>query len=1043
MVQSGTRQGGQSVPARQLTAGFDSDDNIQSINYGGLNTMSSVLNIPEIDSPDLLNVIIENNGDVGKRLGSRLLQTKSVSNAQGLTIVSFSLRSGKDLIIAKENKDIQIYEYFQNALRSVLSKANVWSDSAATVKPDFVTTSEVSPRVIFVSGVNVPIQITFVEVIGTWAGGATSFTFDDDRFEHVVTADTAVWLDDGLRSDISSVAYSGGTVTVTFNASVPAGPYIYNVVFITWQWWAEAIKLTGNQVYASTAKFHVNADDQSIAIPTIILRDIEELSYGDYPILVFDSSDFNDTYTYKTDRKPSLETQYAFSTGARYISADGDEILPGISHITFGAIKGSTPDSDPVHFIRGYRLKFNGESGESGANLIVRVDDTTYSMNTTGSASGTQTSSPTYQLRQTSTFRTSAVNSTATVADWITFDSTTAIGVASTAFIEIISTKPIVANTYVGTAATANYDRTAPRDGDLIPAYGLGIFANYNTGSFPRSVTVFQGRLIFSGFPNQPMTVLMSNIFDSVRKGIFFNNYQIALEESSSTDPIDVLLSSTLDDLLLACEEFQNQLFVWSKDIMFRLHGGTSGAVTPTNLLVNSVSGTGVMNAQSVVKIDKTVLFLSNSGLFDITATIEAGDFTAGERSIKIRNLVSGSLVPFNESVSWLAYDPANYRVYMAISDDTQSLAAANLFVYDVLRQAWTKWSNQSGVLFSLAGAVIRVSANEVILFLAQTPFTSYPTSIATVEYLIYNSFYPIDRIQELSNQATYTVGPVKKVTHTYDETVQIYKTSVKQTSDDNGFIMSPSVNFQNVQVVVAGITKIFNVDYRKLDEETIYFLKPQTNGATVEIFLLDENQDYPIGVYRDNVLLTETDDYTVAVGTGDYVVTITTTPDSSAIIRIGLSYLSYFQTPTFFRDDLSSKKRLFHFHGLFSNERMIEAYASSDRNISSSQAAAELAGNYKRDFKINLAFLFDFRGRGFERNELYEFSDLYWDIGLYDTDSSPFQSVDHSIVSVPIVGITRSFSVLLLSHSVSLWSLTGYQILANRQVRSSVHWSE
>ena len=1037
MVQAGN----QNQFARQGGTGFDSDENLQSINYGGLNSMSSVLNIPESDSPDLLNVIIEENGDIGKRLGSTLLQSQAVTNAQGLVMVSFSLRSGKDLIVSKENKDIKIYEYYQETFRTVMTKSNVWTDAGAVVKTDYVTTSEINPRIIFVNGINVPVQLTFVEVSGVWAGGADNFTFTDERFEHATNATVGVWLDDTFYST-ATVGYSSGTVTITFPSSIDAGSYIYNVIFVTWQWWAEAIKLKGDQIYDLTSKFHVTADDQSVAIETKLLSDIEELSYGDYPILVFTSSDFGDTYTYDTARTPNVETEYAFSTGGRYISADGDEILPGISHITFGAIKGGTPDSDPVHFIRGYRLRFNGDAGEAGNNLIVSVDDTVYTQNTAGTASGTQTSSPTYYLRQTSTFRTAIVNAGATVGEWITFDSTATIGIASTAFVEIISTKPSSNNTYVGTGANATYDRSAPREGDLVPAYGLGVFANYDSGSFPRSVTLFQGRLIFAGFPNQPMTVLMSNVFDSVRKGVFFNNYQIALEENTAADPLDVLLSSTLDDLLLACEEFQNQLFAWSKDSMFRLHGGSTGVVTPTNLLVNSVAGTGVANAQSVVKIDKTVLFLSNSGLFDITATLEAGDFTAGERSIKIRNLVSGPDVPFNESVSWLAYDPSNYRVYMAVSDSTQSLAAANLFVYDVLRQAWTKWANQSGILFSLSGAVIRVSSNEVLLLIAQTPFASFPTSLATVEYIIYNSFYPIDRIQTFTNQATYTVGPVRRVTYNYSADTLTYQTDITSTSDDNGFEMVPALEVEDVRVLVNTATLTFGTDYVKTSRNTIYFLKAQQVGATVEIQLLNDKKKFPIAVYRDNVLLAETTDYTVDTQTANYVVTPVTAPHASAIIRTGLSYLTYYQTPVFFRDDLSSKKRLSHFHGLFSNDRVIEVYASSDANSDSSQSAAELINKYKRDFNINLSILFDFRNKGFDRSELYGPADLTWDVSLYDINPSAFQSVSHSITSVPLVGISKSFSVLLYSQSPTLFDLAGYQILARRQVRSSVHWS-
>lgn len=1024
---------------------FDSD-RIQSANYGGLNSMSSVANIPETDSPNLANVIVEQNGDIGKRLGSSLLRSESVANAEGTVLISFSLRSGRDLIVAKQNVDVKIFEYFDDGtfptFRTVLTKDNVWGTTAQSIKPDFVTTSETEPRLIMVTGVNVPVQLTFLEIIDTFAGGSATTTFTDTRFVNVSGAQCGVWLDN-THYPAATVSYSGGTVTVNFGSVIAAGSYILNLVYVTWQWWAEAIKLTGDQVYAKTSKFHLNADDQSIGIPSKLLRDMTELSYGEYPLLVYDSSTYNDVYTYKTDRKPALETEYSFSVGGRYSSADGDEVLPGITNITFGAIKGATPDSDPVHFIRGYRLKFNGESGEAADNLLVRVDDVTYTFNSTGAASGTQTSSPTYQLRTEGTFRSTPIAVSSTVADFITFDSTTAVGIASTAFVEIISTKPIVANTFVGSGATSTYTRDVPIDGGIFPAYGLGIFSDYSSGSFPRSVTIFQGRLVFAGFPNQPMTVLISNTFDAVRAGVFYNNYQIALEENSSTDPIDVLLTSTLDDLLLACEEFQNQLFVWSRDRMFRLHGGTSGSVTPTNVLTNTIGNIGVTNAQSVIKIDRTVLFLSATGVFDITATLEAGDFTAGERSVKIRNLISGPVVPNNQSVSWMTYDPANYRVYMAVSDDVQALVATVLYVYDVLRGSWVRWVNQNDHLFSLGGSVVQVTSNNVVLVTAQVPFASYPTSLASIDYYVYGSFYPLDRLQEVAVGPDYTIGPASRVTHTYDDGVLSYKTDVKNTADSNGFTMIPALNVEDVRVTINSVVKEFNVDYKKIDDSTIYFLKPQQNGVTIEILLLDEYGNHPVGIYRDNVLLTETDDYTVAITANEYVVTLNETADASAIIRFGLSFQSYFQTPVFYRNNLSTKKRLSHFHGFFSNERVMDMYLPSDANVDSAQDDQELNGTYKRNFRLNLAMLFDFRQSGFERSEVYGFDDLYWDVGLYDTDPSAFQSVSHSIVSQPVVGITRSFSLLLWSTSPSLWDMSGYQILSNREVESSVHWSQ
>ena len=195
-------------------------------------------------------------------------------------------------------------------------------------------------------------------------------------------------------------------------------------------------------------------------------------------------------------------------------------------------------------------------------------------------------------------------------------------------------------------------------DGSYIPIYGLGAYADYNRGSFPSNVALYQGRMVFGGFINRPLDIIFSNVLDSVTPGVNYSSFQIDAFTGLDTDPFAVVMSSAPDDRVVGMTAWQESLFVFSRRSVFRVSGGVNIAVTPSNKITIVVSNLGLVNAYSFDKSEKTIYYLSDNGVYDLNPELQSGEYLAQEQSVKIADQFGITLDPLYEDLAWLTFDP-------------------------------------------------------------------------------------------------------------------------------------------------------------------------------------------------------------------------------------------------------------------------------------------------------------------------------------------------------------------------------------------------
>ena len=369
---------------------------------------------------------------------------------------------------------------------------------------------------------------------------------------------------------------------------------------------------------------------------------------------------------------------------------------------------------DSVYFARLRQLKFNktGDNwrGVSPSNLYVSVDGQLVPRHTLASPGNATYNS--YYVYATASGSPLLGSGT---AKYLAFTSSTQIGIDRAAIVRMVNTE----TKWCGSAATNtawNYD-----NGSWVPAYGLGLYADYFNGRFPTCGAVFQGRLVLSGFEHDDLTMLFSNVSDTIYAGEFFNYYQVTDDNSQpSTDPFDVVVSGNASESVVALLAYQNSLFCFTQDAVYRTFSQTIN-VNIDNRSIGPVSNQGSCNAQCVVTTENTVLFLSPNGLFDLN-TVMQEQYQAAEVSTKVRSLFSVLKQKTYRNLPWVVYDKVNYKVYMALPIQGDTTQCQQIFVYDTQRQAWTqydtyqKFKSYAGVFYSDATLGYQVGISNRLL---------------------------------------------------------------------------------------------------------------------------------------------------------------------------------------------------------------------------------------------------------------------------------------------------------------------------------------
>jgi hypothetical protein len=1037
----------------------DADTTFYVDNYGGINVTSPTINIPYSDSPEMLNCKVSLSGTLSKRNGS-FIRKSSVGTPDGTIITTFNLINNKTILIQKRGKSLDIYllpeEHELVEATLIKTYDNVWSDYSATQKPSFVWTSEVKPRLIMTTPSNTVVELEVSQLTIT-GDGDTNIVVNGD-YTGFWDKDYTYGIYDNNVISLSSITYSSPSTTFTFNSVIPNGQQI-NLFQPVWHWWAEAIKRTNDQSYASTFRFNTSVNaDANVEIPPELRRGLEadsvsfgsSLAYGVKPLLVYKTNSATPT-AFTFDSTPDDKDDYAFSNKVYTTGAGADYISPGTAWLTFGGIDGTgTNPPTPVHLVRQFYLPFNGGTGitctdiqvysSTGLKLQAKYNTTRGANSATDQFYWLHKSDMTVEITDTNSVK------------CISFGGGYPYGLAE-AFVEIINSK--VSSTVIGTSAVSTY-YSPKTPGTFRPWYGASLYANFNSGTFPSVVGIYQDRLVLTGFASAPLTVLFSNSSDSGSR-YYYQNFQVDFEDTlTSTNPVEIVLDGSVEDSVTNVISWYNSMFLTTRRTTRRIHGGDRVAISPTNIYQNTVGGVGCESRQGMVKTDNKVVFVSNSGLYSITIIDQSSEYTTENIGLKVKDFFNNNSV-YPEK-SWIFYNQLDDEIWVGLSSGNDQYILDTCLILFNQREAWSEYGLTGGIMPSISGC----SNGKRSLLCIVNRDTDIDVEPSTSSQLLVTEFNLKNVLTDLTTSPTYAQMVAGYTTSSYHRRLQyIVNDSQRiistlpnhcQTNYTNhGFRFLP-LSDRNDYLSVRKYNGIFWEDLSLANNDfslmtSNYALKilryPYSDGDLVEISLVNDDGNKPIHVFRDNFELTQITDFTVTEDGHYNKVTLVGTGNTNNVFLVGQTIPCWHFTPTFFRQGITNLKRVVHYTGYYLNKYFQDIYDSSDVNSLSGQTDSEITDLYKVQVGVSLGILYNDARNGVYDTEVYGSDSLYWDTSTFDYARDAYRNQMNDVVrtTIPIIGVGYSFQTVNFDFSTKMFELVGYNVETRQKGKNSTRW--
>lgn len=1042
------------------------EDGIFSNNFGGLNLTASDLNCPYEDSPKLYNIDVDISGKITKRKGTVLIKEDADAGTLGYTIFPFVSGLRYTFLVEKQGTDLRVYETNDDTFSLLMTKEDVWDSAGADIRPNYVRTSEVEPRIILTTGVNQPVQLRFVEQQEVAASAETDFTLANaERFEYATTSNIVVYKN-RTRITPSAVSYSGGVLTLD-DLDTASGD-IVDVILVTWQHIVEAAYFKGDRFSQRETRFNATDTDQNVEIPERLRDDpIQDYSSTDpylYGLMVYNSDQWDidgsgtSQYDYQNDFTPSSGTEFCYGNGTLYDNSVGGTVTPAPLFITFGAVTGTDPIEVFIARRRDLYKYFNGGVALTGADLKVYIDGVLSDQHlTTGSASATF--GDYYLIDEDDNVETA----TSGACRYITFEAASKMGVPEDADVEIVH----VSTDFIGSNATTDVDLY--KDGACEPQYGLGIFADYYAGAFPSNVSLFENRLTYSDFPNNNLLVIFSEIGDKTIPVRPYRLFQVETLNSDDDDAFDIRLNSRADDFVTGLVVWQKSLIIFTRRGVWRI-SGNNGSFSSTNYSLNLISTLGLVNSYSVTVAEKSVLFLSDVGVFDLALGIDSDDYVASEKSLKIRKVftdIADVSTVSREGLAWMSYDSNTQKVYLGLPVSEFDYTAYKLYTYNVFRESWTEYTTAGG-FYTYFGTQYQdfTNGSQFILSLSTKHNSSnVPTNrlLVRTEGEYYVDFF--DTAVGDGSETDFSVSfDYHCVTHTTTENIHTYPVGAIDTDNADGFDLIPIQDVQDVEVQLEDIagggtytTLTLGTDYVKKPSNVIYLLDDPGDSRELKIYARSPATDSdktrafygidsalpqhcPVWVTVDHQLQVPGTDYDMG---STYDIEFDTAPVSDAVIRYGQLYPVYFESPSITLESFAYLKRVKHLYAYFDNELGMDEYTSDDLNSSTSQEAIELVGEKKQRLNANLAIRYESDFDADVAYDLYGFSSLLFDDTLFDIYPSANQFRRYSLFKEYLLGTGYSYKLILWSYDETAFSLSAYQITSDYKAERYVNWTQ
>lgn len=1009
---------------------------------GGLNTISSPLTMPPEDSPTLMNVDVNIDGTVSKRRGTQYapanLQDTSVGYRRFLKAFPVTLQTGKVVLVSKWDSRLYIQPRISATQYGQFDLGSCWSASAVNTVPDGVVSYEPRwTRVIMTTGINVPIQATLVEAaipmtLGA-PGAAFSGTVNGKLWNFATTANTFAWVKDTVTGTmtydtLAGISCLGNITSGTLSTVVPAGSYIVYLCWVSWQWWTEAVKLDGDQVIQSVTQ---GTTEKFKAIPSRLLSDIAITSSTNiYPMRVCSSANYDAVYAINVAQTPVGVNDYCFSSGAEM---GANPHVPSPYFVSFGALPGA---NRAVVFHRGYDCGFNGGSGIAAQDMYVEMvnDQTAWIRNTANppSEGGAGAGSAKWGFNPRGAFYT--VVAGASVAKYVSFDGTAAASGGNQLpqddqfLVWNGAVTTLKNNGYVGSGAQVANDIFYLTTTGQFPVFGLQQYCDFANGSFPTTVCIVQGRLALGGFPLAPNSIAFSEVQDTTIPGRFYENFQTTLERGLATDGFDVVLSGYKDDTITALREFQGTLFAWTRYKLYRIYGGGGGAIAGTNAIVATVAETGAVSAQAVAPAVDNIFFLGQGGVYSLLPTQNADSYTVQEKSVKIRNLFS--VKRSNLSTAWMVFDGFEGRLYVGLPDNVNVsvIHCSQLFVYHSLRDAWTQYSDLSGLYwFSNTAFVVYNSPTDVQVYVTYSATSTLRTRTLELKWEYY--------LDEATTGTTYPTTPTfstylsKTLSFTTAANRYIYETADRTgITDSSAFGLAPTDSIVDVNVYYNGVPLTYGTHWVKTPNAEVLLLFNPTAGQTLQVELQQNwgGVNYnPVGAIQNGQIVPPNLlNISPAPGaTSPYAITSSQFVNGD-LLRFGTVYPCWYTTPVITLGSLNWK-RVTHILGYYQHT---EAVLGTKWKASEVGTQYDILYQYKTRVNFNLVVLFSDTKSGDVLSECYGSSLFLWDDADFNT-SSQYKPAERIVL--PVVGGGYDIQIMHHTFSLNTFQLSGYELHA------------
>lgn len=1006
------------MPQDFQRAAQQADPAIQSYNFGGLNTTANRLNVPYSDATELVNVNVNIAGALVKRRGTDRLS--------GLRANSTTLRSalGYAFVVSKVLSSVVIGLRVGSNFVTTRTLPNVFKDSVKDTRPSWVQLPDTFPRLLVLHPDNAPTEVYTVEQRQTYAAVPTTTYIINNckRYSGIVGAVTAAYNDTVIVTNgTTQTRYvEGSGVTASYNSvtenmtitlpTVPGGSAVgtrVDVVGFRWAWWAESIEWRGDRFYDAVSRFNVTATDNNIAIPAG-LRSDNGFGADNFYLSAYRTSSRGSSYPLSV--QPSTTEQWTTSDGAAY--SPGTDKYTNFSpfFITFGLAR--TPFPQPAEFLglsRSRELRFNGNTNIIASDLVVTVNGVVAPQWFTG---GFAPGPNGYFMLTPAGF---AITAASQVASLVEFSASLPLGLPPSAVVVMTNTQ----RNHTGTAATTvDVDLNFFPQGGYRPISGLGLFCDYKAGVFPSCGAIYQGRLALSGVATDKSRIVLSSVNPEYNR---YQYFQITDDLAGvPSDPFDVIASGgDADDYMVGLVEWNSSLFALTRRSVYRVHGGDQ-PLTAARRYVTYVSNIGLINPQSLVRTDTAVYYLSDGGVFNLTPKVEDGEYTALEKTLKIRDsfleLDQAKLV----ANSSMFFDSKYRRLYVAVPRASDTTGASSLFVMDATREAWSVYDTPNG--FNVTGFAVCVDV--------LTGASNVGASTLSGLVMFDSEFYMDFCVSNTSASVSVVMGaavPTVSGGNKYLTPATVMTTPYDDVRSVRLFLGS------TVSTTPTEITAFTTQDeYIYLDVPTaagqlLWFVaRSPVNVSNEGLVRYGAGNLFPVSTISNNETLTPVTSLTFNPTILQAVLTINRPLSWDGVnnVTYGTHYYAAYSSPLFTQQALGSLKRTKHAYLYFNN--------GDDALYTNSYTVNEA---FRTRVNANVAILYDSNdSNAVQSLDIYGFQDIVWDNALFDTPEASTRQQEYSLFKEALIGIGYAYRLSVWSYDEARWNLVGYQIDAKQK---------